>query len=339
VTETSRYVAYSPALAWLLEHPEVGVAARQAAGRPGEAFADAVLADPSRLVDLHRAVVVESLASGTPAGATDELIRIFRHVEARAAEPSTARQALLPVVAPLKGLRDRHEIVPALRAAADKVTDLPTRERVLELADFVSHEPTLKREGRFGQVAVELPIPSEPTPDPGPSGPVRPKTPAGKPPGEPVVPVVVQGSPELELLDQAATAGSEAAVEWAKEAGYPTKDAAPAGERYATEVALEIMYGGIGEGSVGASRCLLAEVLARVGFLVGYGPGRESGWAFGSDACESPTPHGVDTAIRDFAQAMQGEPVNELTTVSMVACVVCDFCVPCMVADLILLRS
>jgi len=36
---------------------------------------------------------------------------------------------------------------------------------------------------------------------------------------------------------------------------------------------------------------------------------------------------------------MQGKPVNELTTVSMVACVVCDFCVPCMVAELIMLRS
>ena len=64
MTETSRFVAFSPALAWLVEHPDVAVAARQAASRPGEAFADAVLADPTRLVDLHRAVVIASLAPG-----------------------------------------------------------------------------------------------------------------------------------------------------------------------------------------------------------------------------------------------------------------------------------
>jgi hypothetical protein len=149
--------------------------------------------------------------------------------------------------------------------------------------------------------------------------------------------VIVEGSPEVELLDQVATAGGEAAVEWADKSGYSSKDAAPAGERYATEVAVEILYGGIGEGFVGATRCLLGEVLARVGFFVGGGPGRESGWNFGSDACESPTPHGVDTAIRDFAKALQDEPVNELTTASMVACVICDHCVPCLIADRILL--
>ena len=279
MTETSRFVAFSPALAWLVEHPEVAVAARQAASRPGEAFADAVLADPARLVDLHRAAVIVPLEPGTPPGVTEELTRIFQYVAARAAEPTAARQALVPVVASLKG-RDRHELVSALRSGADKITDLPTRERVLGLAEYVSHEPTVKKRGTHGQVVVDLVTPTEPNPDPGtPVGPVRPKPAPGKGPGEPVAPVIVDGTPEVGLLDQVATLGGEASVEWAEESGYSPDDAAPYGERYATELALEIMYGSdIGEGSVGATRCLLAEVLGRVGDALDGVHGHASGW-------------------------------------------------------------
>ena len=338
MTETSRFVAFSPALAWLVEHPDVAVAARQAASRPGEAFADAVLADPTRLVDLHRAVVIASLAPGTPPGVTEELTRIFQYVAVRAADPGAARQPLLPVVASLKGLRHRDELVPALRSAADEVTDLPTRERVLELAEYVSHEPTLKERGTHGQVVVELVTPTEPTPDPGtPVGPVRPKPPPGKGPGEPVAPVIVDGSPEVSLLDQVATLGGEASVEWAEKSGYSPDDAGRYGEQYATELALEIMYGSdIGEGSTGATRCLLAEVLARVGDAIDGVHGHASGWSFGMASCDSPTPHGIHSAILSFAEAVQHHPINELQKASMVACVICDDCAPCVIADQIL---
>jgi hypothetical protein len=86
--ETSRYVAFAPALVWLVEHPGVVGATREAACRPGEAFADAVLADPARLLDLYRVQVIESLAPGTRAGVTEQLIRVVRYVSARAGEPN-----------------------------------------------------------------------------------------------------------------------------------------------------------------------------------------------------------------------------------------------------------
>ena len=34
-----------------------------------------------------------------------------------------------------------------------------------------------------------------------------------------------------------------------------------------------------------------------------------------------------------FAEAVQHQPINELQMASMVACVICDHCAPCVIAD------
>lgn len=196
----------------------------------------------------------------------------------------------------------------------------------------------MKRRGRFGQVVVEQVIPTEPDPVT-PVEPVRPKKPPGMGAGEPVVPVIVEGSPEVDLLDQAAAAGGEAAVDWAEDAGFSTDDAAQYGALYATELALELVCDSdLGEGSLGAGRCLLAEVLSRVGERLGGLHGHASGWQLGSAACDSPTPHAIHSTSLNFASALQHQPINEMHKASMVACVICDDCVPCVIADQILSR-
>jgi len=335
--QTSRYVAFAPALAWLVEGSDIGEAAAEAASRPGEAFADAVLADPGRLLDFYRALVLESLAPGTPAGVTEQLIRVVRHVGARSAESSATRDALLQVTASFAGLRDRDELVPALHSAADKVTDRPTRERVLELARYISPELTVKKRGPFGQVVVDVVTPTEP--DPPPRGPVHPKRPPDEGTGEPVVPLIDESSPGADLLDQISTAGTDAAVEWAESDGFSADEAGPYGAVYATEIALEIIYeGDLGNGFVAADRCLLADVLSRVGERIGGAQGHAMGFAFGSAACDAPTPHAVHSAILSTFSAVLHQHVSEIDLATGVIASLGDSCVPCVIAHQILSR-
>ena len=252
--------------------------------------------------------------------------------------PSQAQPAthLLPVAASLAGLRDRHELVPALQSAAERITDLPTRERLLELARYVSPELTVKKRGPFGQVVVDVVTPTEPDP---PGGPVHPKRPPGRGTGEPVVPVIDESSAAADLLDQVSIAGTDAAVEWAESDGFSAEEAGPYGAVYATEIALEIMYeGDLGEGFVGADRCLLADVLSRVGERIGGAQGHAMGFAFGSTACESPTPHAVHSAILSTFSAVLHQHVSEIDLATGVIASFGDSCIPCVIAHQILSR-
>ena len=336
---TTRYVTFSPALAWLLERPEVRDAAQASVARPGEAFADAVLTDPARLADLYRALAAESLALDTPAGASDGLIRIHRYVGGRAAVASAERAALQPAVASLVGLRDRGEINRALRVAADELTDVPTRERLLELAEYISTELTAKKRGELGQVVIDLVTPDPATPDPVP-GPVHPKRPPGQGSGEPVVPVIPEDNPAVGLLDQVADAGSDAAVEFAKQAEYDPNEAAKTGAEYATEKALELTYGeaAVGEGAVGAGDCMLAEVLERVGERLGGLTGAWLGRQHGEEGCASPTPHAVDSALRAFTTSVHDQPVTELDLATAIVSLFGEGCIPCAIALQMLAR-
>jgi hypothetical protein len=108
---------------------------------------------------------------------------------------------------------------------------------------------------------------------------------------------------------------------------------------YATEIALEIMYeGDLGKGFVGADRCLLADVLSRVGERIGGAEGHAMGSFFGSTACQSPTPHAVQSAILSTFSAVLHHHVSEIDLATGVIASLGDSCIPCVIAHQILSR-
>ena len=83
MTTQTRASECSIALAWLKQQPAVGEGARQQIDVAGKAIPDAVLEDPTRLVDLF--VDLESVRRDAPVGVAEELLLALRLLSAGAA--------------------------------------------------------------------------------------------------------------------------------------------------------------------------------------------------------------------------------------------------------------
>jgi hypothetical protein len=168
---------------WLAVTPEAVVDIRDRANGTGEPLADALLGDPTRLVELFREAAVEAIRRDAPVGVAEELLVATRLAEIGArrfdADGHVAR-----TLSSLRGSRDRSEIVPLLMAAAADASSSRDRyllENLVGLAEAVPAElpdvgPSaildvvdnlLPTEGAFSGTIVPDPPPPLPSPPPG----------------------------------------------------------------------------------------------------------------------------------------------------------------------------
>jgi hypothetical protein len=129
----------SVALPWLQANPAAREAATKRIEASGKAVPDAVLEDPSRLVDAFKEAIVQAVQADAPLGVLDELMFMTRTLSGRVSRMSPyVRQEL----ASLQGLRDPGEITSALRESLGRATDEDTRagiERLMAVANSIPH--------------------------------------------------------------------------------------------------------------------------------------------------------------------------------------------------------
>jgi hypothetical protein len=359
----ARAVVRSSALGWLRANPEVRAAAAKQLDAYGKALPDAVLEDPARLLPVVKAAIVEAVQHDAPAGVVEELLQVQRVLAIRlrwlADNPGTARE-----LASLQGLRDHHEIAPALREALGRATDDATRAGLTRLAAAADRAVFLGPDGLESSVVPTGPGPTGPT-RPGPTDPgttvtttdpgtTRPTTNPGTDPGtrgtngrttDPGTnnpgttdPGTVRpgSDPNQALADAGAQLGAGVGTELGVPGGAET--GAAYGAQYAVELAPAFgsggPVGGVGEGSPGGtfSSHFWGAVGGVVGGLLLGPPGAAAGYAFGTGFGGTPT--GIAGA-QLLGTALAG--ITEATGIdatTIVACVLCGpACVVCVLAS------
>jgi hypothetical protein len=99
----------------------------------GAALPDAVLADPTLLVDLTKQLVCEAVQNA-PEGVAEELLAALRRM---AAGVENLSPYIRQIFTDLQGLRDSSELEPVIRAALDTAdeTDRTKLERMIEVIE------------------------------------------------------------------------------------------------------------------------------------------------------------------------------------------------------------
>jgi hypothetical protein len=118
------------AIRWVDEHPEVRAQAlREARLDEGESLPDAIVADPTRLIDAGKALAIEAVRRDAPAEVVDPLLDAVRSMATTAAELDRY-QFTLDVLAGMRGLRDESELAPILTRALDDGPDDANRQKL-----------------------------------------------------------------------------------------------------------------------------------------------------------------------------------------------------------------
>ena len=109
--------------AWLQENPSVRDAVLAEADLGGKALPDALLADPLKLLDLAKAVVIEAVRRDAPDGVVEGLMLPVRRLRQFGSQIDRYEH-VTKTLSKAQGLRDRWELEPvfaeALRSAPDE---------------------------------------------------------------------------------------------------------------------------------------------------------------------------------------------------------------------------
>jgi hypothetical protein len=130
----------STAAAWLRLNPAVGDRVRGRAAVPGRAMPDAMLEDPTRLVDLVKEALVEAIRADAPVGVVEEILPALR-ILSSGAKGFDRYGYVATQLSALQGLRDRPEIAAALGESAANAPDEMNRasiERLRSVTNAVS---------------------------------------------------------------------------------------------------------------------------------------------------------------------------------------------------------
>lgn len=343
---TRRFILRSPSVVWLIDHPEVGAAARSEAA-DGSVFADLVLDDPTRLKDLYRAAVVHSVQANAPVGVTEELLRCSRVIAAHAERWIASPAADKPRLGALKGLRDRDELAAGLRDLVDSAPDERSRATIERLARYVTQELTTLKPDGASHVVVTITNPVEPDIVPG-GPPTAPGEETGRPgtgeAGQPgripggdqiVIPEPADG-PLADLFIQIADFGTAAAADFAVQHGLDVERARELGGFYATQTVLGFQAAPISDTSEsGFGSKLWSAVFAVLGAAIAGPAGAVGGYLFGSSLSTTHAAQEVTGLIKQATTAIQSHvhPVFSGTFSQVVNCLLCDHCENCQVAD------
>jgi len=133
--------APSRTITWLRDNPAVAELARASAAVAGKALPDAVLEDPSRLVDVVKTAVVEAIRSDAPAGVAEELVPVLRFVSlgAKGFDPEGGVGRELSA---LQGLRDASELSAALSRRSGEGLDAATTRSIERWMQIAERQPS-----------------------------------------------------------------------------------------------------------------------------------------------------------------------------------------------------
>jgi hypothetical protein len=120
------------ALRWARDRPELAEAGRRAVDTSREAFADALVADPRKLVVAARAMVKAAEEAGAGKPTVRALNRSVERLET-GAKRLDRLDYTVKVVSTLTGLRDRFEIEPVLERALAEAPDEANRTQLMRM--------------------------------------------------------------------------------------------------------------------------------------------------------------------------------------------------------------
>jgi len=135
------------ALSWLEENPAVREKVVADSQQSGQALPDLVAGDPSVIVGLAKAIVVEAVLQDAPAGVVEELIAPVRQMAANARNLDRYQYAI-GVLSSLQGLRDRSELEPVLADALGDAPDDANRAKIQDMLELVSGSDATIAEAR-----------------------------------------------------------------------------------------------------------------------------------------------------------------------------------------------
>jgi hypothetical protein len=117
--------------AWLQANPSVREAVLRDAELDGKALPDALLADPLKLIDLSKAVVIEAVKRDAPEGVVEGLMVPVRRM-VRFGSQVDQYGHLTATFSQAQGLRDRSELEPVFEQALATAPD-EANKRMLQL--------------------------------------------------------------------------------------------------------------------------------------------------------------------------------------------------------------
>jgi hypothetical protein len=123
-------------LVWLEENPSVRERALSEVDLGGKPLPDALLADPTRLVAITKAIVIEAVRRDAPEGVVEGLIGPLRRMARGAAEIDRYRH-ITDALGQAQGLRDRSELEPVLDRALSTAPDEPNRRKLEMMLDVL----------------------------------------------------------------------------------------------------------------------------------------------------------------------------------------------------------
>jgi hypothetical protein len=167
----------SSATVWLRGNTAFGERARARIAFPGKALPDALLEDPTRVVDVLKSALVEAIMTDAPVGVAEDLLMSLR-LHSTAAERFDRNSPSARALSSLQGLRDRDEISAALDRSAASASD-ELGSAIERLRRFVDATPAADElmtlapdESSPDSTGVPIdtgpPLPDSPTPDRGP---------------------------------------------------------------------------------------------------------------------------------------------------------------------------
>jgi hypothetical protein len=122
------------AVAWLEENPSVREFVLHEVDLDGKPLPDALLADPRRLVEIVKGVVIEAVRRDAPQGVVEELMVPVRRMARTAAEIERYRH-ITDALSEAQGLRDRYEFEPVLEKALATAPDDANRQKLQLMLD------------------------------------------------------------------------------------------------------------------------------------------------------------------------------------------------------------
>jgi hypothetical protein len=123
--------------AWLTANPSVSEVALAEVELGGKALPDALLADPRKLIDFSKAVVIEAVKRDAPEGVVEGLMVPIRRMVRFGSQIDQYRH-VTTTLSQAQGLRDRWELEPVLGQALASAPDDANRRMLQRALDVLT---------------------------------------------------------------------------------------------------------------------------------------------------------------------------------------------------------